>query len=73
MIDLLAENPYCTIKRVARRLNVAYTTAQRAVEQLESLSILSQVGATKRDRVFCARALMGILDEPAMLRPGEER
>lgn len=73
VIDLLAENPYCTIQRVAKRLNVAYTTAQRAVERLESLSILAQVGTAKRDRVFCARALLDILEEPTMLRPAEER
>ncbi|MDQ7840234.1 MAG: Fic family protein [bacterium] len=73
VIDLLAENPYCTIQRVAKRLDVAYTTAQRAIERLESLSVLTQVGAAKRGRVFCARALLNILEEPAMLQPSEGR
>ncbi len=73
VIDLLAENPYCKVQRVAKRLDVAYTTAQRAIERLESLSILAQVGDARRDRVFCARAMLDILEEPAMLRPAEER
>lgn len=48
------------------------TTAQRAVERLESLSILKQVGRAKRDRVSCARALLDILDEPARLHALED-
>ncbi len=69
VIDLLAENPYCTIRGVAKRLGVAYTTAQRAIERLESLSIVAQVGKAKRGRVFCARALLQVLEAPATLHP----
>lgn len=73
VVDLLAENPYCTVRRVATRLGVAYTTAQRAIERLESLAILAQVGDAKRDRVFCARDLMDILEAPTVLEPSGER
>ena len=69
LVDRLAENPYCTVKRVAERLGVAYTTAQRAVERLESLSILTQTTDAKRDRVYCATAILEILEEPANLVP----
>ncbi|MBI4841217.1 MAG: Fic family protein, partial [candidate division NC10 bacterium] len=69
LVDRLAENPYCTVKRVAERLGVAYTTAQRAVERLESLSILTQTTDAKRDRVYCATAILKILEEPARLGP----
>jgi DNA-binding MarR family transcriptional regulator len=69
LVDRLAENPYCTVKRVAERLGVAYTTAQRAVERLESLSILTQTTDAKRDRVYCATAILKILEEPASLAP----
>lgn len=69
VVDRLAENPYCTVKRVAERLGVAYTTAQRAVERLESLSILTQTTDAKRDRVYCATAILKILEEPARLEP----
>ena len=74
IVDLLAENPYWTTRKVAERLGVAFTTAQRGIEKLISLNILRQVGETQRDRVFCAERIMSILDEPAHLEgePGED-
>jgi predicted transcriptional regulator len=71
-VDRLAENPFWTVKKAAERLGVAYTTAQRAVERLESLGILSQTTDARRGRVYCARAIMDILDEPANLTPSEK-
>lgn len=64
MVELLAENPFWTIGKAAQRLGVAYTTAQRAVGKLESLGILAQSGQARRGRVYCARQIMAILDEP---------
>ncbi len=72
LVDLLAENPYWTINKIAERLDVAFTTAQRAVERLESLGILKQTTDSQRDRVFCATAIMDILDEPPKLKPAAE-
>lgn len=69
LVDRLAENPYWTVKRAAERLGVAYTTAQRAVEKLESLSILARTTDARRDRVYCAKAILRILEEPANLDP----
>ncbi len=71
LVDLLAENPYCTIGGAAKRLRVAFTTAQRAVGKLEDLGILRQVKRARRDRVFCAKALLEILEAPAKLVPEE--
>ena len=67
LIDLLAENPYWTAKGIAGRLNVAFTTAQRAIRVLEEHGVLIAQGQAKRDRVFCARQIMDILDEPAKI------
>jgi Fic family protein len=69
LLDRIAANPFITITKAAEDLDVAYTTAQRAVERLESLSILSQVGDARRDRVYCAQALLDILEEPPRLTP----
>ena len=44
LLDLIAANPFITIRKAAEEMNVAFTTAQRGVEKLESLGILSQVG-----------------------------
>lgn len=71
LVDMLAANPYLTIKRAAKQLGVAFTTAQRAVERLESLSIVKEISKARRDRVYCARAILNILEEPARLTGGE--
>lgn len=69
LLDLIAANPFITVKKATEELGVAFTTAQRGVEKLESLKILSQVNGARRDRVYCAKALLDILEEPARLRP----
>ena len=65
LIDLLAENPYCSAKAVAKRLDIAFTTAQRGIDVLIQASILTQAGDSKRDRVYCAKRLLDVLDAPA--------
>lgn len=69
LLDLVAENPYCTIRRAEKRLKVAFTTAQRAIERLQAGGVLEQINESKRDRVYCATALLAILEEPALLIP----
>jgi len=69
LIDRLAANPYLTVKKAAQQLGVAFTTVQRAVERLERLSIVKEISHAKRDRVYCAKTLLDILEEPAKLRP----
>ncbi|MHC5101183.1 MAG: Fic family protein, partial [Planctomycetota bacterium] len=62
-IGLLAENPFWTTKKIAERLNVAFTTAQRAINLLKEKQIVTQIDQAQRDRVFCSKAIMNILDE----------
>lgn len=69
LIDIVAENPFITIKGAARRLEVAFTTAQRAIDSLRKGKILTEASGAKRDRVFCAREILKILEEPARLVP----
>ncbi|HEY2328976.1 MAG TPA: Fic family protein [Verrucomicrobiae bacterium] len=71
VVELLAANPFITAKGAAEKLGVAFTTAQRAIERLERLGIVKQSGDAKRDRVYCAKALLDILEEPARLKPAE--
>ena len=68
IVELLGSNPFITIKGAAAGLAVAFTTAQRAIERLERAGIVKRVSDAKRDRVYCANALLKILDEPANLR-----
>ncbi|HAO80088.1 MAG TPA: cell filamentation protein Fic [Verrucomicrobia subdivision 3 bacterium] len=71
VVELLAANPFITAKGAAKKLGVAFTTAQRAIERLERLGIVKQSGDAKRDRAYCANALLEILEEPARLKSSE--
>ncbi len=66
-LDLFSENPFWTVGGVAERLNVAFTTAQRAVDRLEALGAVAQVGEARRNRVYCAEAALDVLEEPLSL------
>lgn len=63
IIKQLARNPYCTAKKIAATLDIAFTTAQRGINKLEDLGILEQVSEGKRDKAYCAKAILNILEE----------
>ena len=69
VVELLASNPFITVTGVAEKLGVAFTTAQRAIERLERGGIVKPASDARRNRVYCARALLEILEEPAHLTP----
>jgi len=75
LIDMIGANPFLTPREVERRLGVSYNTVMRAIEALETAGMLEKVGDSRRDRVFCARKILNILEEPARLTPdaGEAR
>jgi len=70
VLELIGANPFITTKTAAETLGVAFTTAQRAIERLQRAGILKPVSAAKRDRVYCANALLEVLEEPADLGTG---
>ncbi len=69
VIGLLAENPFWTTKKIAERLEIAFTTAQRAINLLQEKHIISQIDQAQRGKVFCANAIMDILDEAPKINP----
>ena len=77
-LRLLVENPFRTVRGIAKALDVAYTTARRAIDRLEEAGIVSLVEPAKRNRVYCARAMLDILEAPRAAGrsasiPGAER
>ena len=62
-LELFSANPFWTVGALAERLDVAYTTAQRAVNWLEDLGAVSRVGADRRNRVYCAQAILDVLED----------
>ncbi|MBI3292486.1 MAG: Fic family protein, partial [Elusimicrobia bacterium] len=73
IIELLAANPYLTLKKASGQLKVAFTTVQRSVEQLEKLEIVTEISGAERNRVYCAKKILHILEEPAHLIPETTR
>lgn len=63
-IDRFVENPFWTVGKLSERLDVAFTTARRAIDQLEAAGVVTLVGESRRNRVYCARAILEILEEP---------
>jgi Fic family protein len=66
-LELFAENPFWTVNKLAARLGVAFTTAPRAIDRLESADVVTLAGEARRNRVYCARALLEILEAPPRL------
>ncbi len=66
-LECFVENPFWTVKKLAERLGVAFTTAQRAIDRLEAASVVTLASESKRNRVYCARALLEVLEEPPRL------
>ena len=66
-LDLFAENPFWTVGGVANRLGVAFTTAQRAIDRLETEGVVAQRGTARRNRVYCAGAILDVLEESLRL------
>lgn len=68
IVDHCARNPYFTINKIAEDLQVAYSTAQRAVQRLEAFGIVQKTSEAKRDKVYCATKILNILEEPTKIR-----
>ena len=64
VLRLFVENPFWTAGGIAEELGVAYTTARRAIERLQAAGIVSQTGTSKRNRVYCARQMLEVLEAP---------
>ncbi len=72
IVEHLAVNPYVTTKRVAEELNIAYTTAKRGIQKLESYGIIQQINQVKRDKIYCATEILAILEEEAKVQGNYE-
>jgi Fic family protein len=66
LLDRIAANPFITVRGAEEELEAAFTTAQRAIDVLVERKILVQTDDAKRGRVYVARRLLDILDEPAI-------
>lgn len=63
-LELFVENPFWSVGKLAERTGVAFTTAQRAIDRLVSAGIVAAATENKRNRVYCAKAILEILEQP---------
>jgi Fic family protein len=66
LLDRIAANPFITVRGAEEELGAAFTTAQRAIDVLLERKILVQTDDAKRGRVYVAKRLLDILNEPAV-------
>lgn len=72
LLDRVTENPFVTVPGAANDIEVAFTTAQRAIAWLERYKILKLTENVRRGKVYVAQALLDILDEPALRTQSKE-
>jgi len=72
IVDLLGANPFLTPRGAQQRLDLAFNTIMRAIRQLEKQGMVKEVSGGKRDRVYCARQLLQIFEEPPQLKPTKQ-
>lgn len=64
VLRLFVESPFWTVGEIGKKMGVAYTTARRAIDRLEDAGIVSLFGNAKRNRVYCAAAILAALEAP---------
>lgn len=72
LVDLLGANPFLTPRGAQEHLGVAYNTVMRAIGQLQKQDIIKEVSGARRDRVYCAKRLLQIFEEPPQLKPADK-
>lgn len=65
IFDEFRRRPLTSISGLARRANVAFPTASRAVNALKRLGIVDEITGRQRDRVYAYRQYIEILNEGA--------
>lgn len=68
MVQHFAVNPYFTTNKIAEDLGIAYSTAQRSIQKLETAGIIKKTNDNNRDKVYCATEILRILEEPTKIR-----
>jgi Fic family protein len=63
LLDLLYRRPLADVKLVKNELNVSFGTANKLVENLQSLGLLTEVSGRKRDRIFRFDPYLSLFEE----------
>ncbi|PJA69681.1 cell filamentation protein Fic [Candidatus Pacearchaeota archaeon CG_4_9_14_3_um_filter_35_19] len=61
LVDLLFMNPFIRINQVAKKLNITYPTAKKAVQNLIKLNILKPTSEKERNKLFVAHEILDVV------------
>ena len=64
LVDYLFAFPAITVAAAQTSLDVTYASALRNIEKLVALGILQEVTGQRRNRIYAATEIIGIIDEP---------
>jgi Fic family protein len=67
LVDFLFHWPIVSVPEVAERLGMSYPGAQKNVEKLISLGMLEEITGRQRNRLYIAREVIKVLEEPSDL------
>jgi Fic family protein len=67
LINDIMANPFVTANGTTKKHKIAFPTAQRAIDKLVNANILKQTYDTKRNRIYCAKQILKILDDPTKI------
>ncbi len=73
LIDHLLTNPYLTISRAERLLNVSQPTARTAVLTLEKMKLVTEVTGRQWGRVYVAKRILDVIDVKSRDQGGSHR
>lgn len=65
LLDALFVNPYVNVTNAARRLKVAFPTAQRAIALLEKEGLLEEVSGRSWGRFYVSRPILAAIEDGA--------
>ena len=61
LVERLLDTPYVTVSAVAHQLGVSFPTAQRAIENLITAGVLTEVTGGRRNRVYLSKKVFDIV------------
>lgn len=64
MLDYLFEQPIVSVRMVERKLDCAYVTASRLVDQFASLGLVKEISGQQRNRRYRYEPYLALFDAP---------
>ena len=64
LIDPLFKNPYITIARATKLLNITHPTARQAIKVLEDAGVLQEVTGREWGRIYKANEISNVIENP---------